>query len=166
MKQCHFASSLQTYLDMRWIPLLSIAITRAMWSSPRILCFMINQNTLRYGVEESSTCAVPFYTQEGRRCLHQTACQDKVRVLPWETWPGGECLCSWEGVLMIATSWDILQVVLLWTELRRFVRNPMWWVCHTPLDWVEMTCAVSFHAPLDWVEMTWDGLLSYSYGLN
>jgi hypothetical protein len=29
-KQCGFASSLQNYLDMRWISLLSIAITRAM----------------------------------------------------------------------------------------------------------------------------------------
>jgi hypothetical protein len=30
---------------------------------------------------------------------------------------------------MIAASCDILQVVLLWTELRRSVREPMCWVC-------------------------------------
>jgi hypothetical protein len=30
MKQCGFAISLQAYLDMRWIPPLSIVITRAM----------------------------------------------------------------------------------------------------------------------------------------
>jgi hypothetical protein len=33
------------------------------------------------------------------------------------------------GLLMIAASCDILQVVLLWTELRRSVREPMCWVC-------------------------------------
>jgi hypothetical protein len=32
-------------------------------------------------------------------------------------------------MLMIAMLCDILQVVLLWTELRRSVREPMCWVC-------------------------------------
>jgi hypothetical protein len=30
---------------------------------------------------KASTCAVPFYTRAGCRYLHQTACQDEVRVL-------------------------------------------------------------------------------------
>jgi hypothetical protein len=34
------------------------------------------------GAEENSTCAIPFYTRASCRCLHQTACQDEVQVLP------------------------------------------------------------------------------------
>ena len=50
----------------------------------------------RHSAEENNTCAITSYPWANCRHLHQTTCQDKVWVLPWETWPGGECLPSWE----------------------------------------------------------------------
>ena len=46
-KQCGFKKFWMTYSIMRWILLLFIVITRAVWSSPRTLCFMTDRNTSR-----------------------------------------------------------------------------------------------------------------------
>jgi len=74
---------------------------------------------------QHSTRAIPSYTWADCRYLHQTACQDEVQVLLSETWPGRECLPSWEGVLMIVASCDILyNTFSSVTKLSRSVREP------------------------------------------
>ena len=79
----------------------------------------------RYDAEKNSTHAVPSYTWEDCRHLHQinlvknTSLVEREcwwlqpiqisKVHPYESWHDEECLPSWEGVLMIATTRDILQ---------------------------------------------------------
>jgi hypothetical protein len=72
---------------------------------------------------------------------------------------------------MIAASCDILQVVLLWTELRRSVREPMCWVC--PCDGCasdsELSCddvwSLVYSSGLTCDDLRWSPTL-YSSGLS
>ena len=141
---------MQIYSNMCWIPPLFIMVTKVVWRSLIIQCFMTNRTTLRSSTISSKTwCRGRKYWcstfLQMSRLLMFLPNQDEVQVLQWQIWHGKECLPRWEGVLMFADSWDILQIVLLcdWVELicddtypRRdkcgWAYNPM---CHVESTW-------------------------------